>query len=271
MMRVQEIDSLELPDLAPYRTMRRQGEHRQQGVFVAEGEKVVRRLLESELTVVSLLLPEKWLHEYESLIRTRTEEIQIYVAGKKVLEGLTGFTMYQGVLALGRVPPGPDLETVLEKSARPYLFAAIDGLSNAENVGVVVRNCAAFGVQTLLVGRSCGSPFLRRAVRSSMGAIFRMRVLEGIVLDQTLRFLRERGLRCIAAHPRSAYRPLAQTNFAGDCCVVFGSEGFGISPDIVAACDETAAIPMSCGVDSLNVGNAAAVLLYEINRQRGRT
>ena len=77
MMQVQEIDALELPELAPYRTMRRQLEHRQRGIFVAEGEKVVRRLLESDFTVVSLLLQEKWLREYEPLIRSRPEAIPL--------------------------------------------------------------------------------------------------------------------------------------------------------------------------------------------------
>ncbi len=267
-MQVHEIQSLELPELAPYRTMRRQWEQREQGIFVAEGEKVVRRLLESEFTVFSLLLPAKWLREYELLLRSRPEEIHAYVAEKKILEKLTGFSMYQGVLALGKIPPSPNLETILHTSARPRLFAAIDGLSNAENIGVLVRNCAAFGVQALLVSGNCGSPFLRRAVRSSMGAIFSLPVLEGIDLARTLPDLRARGLRCIAAHPRSDKRTLPQADFATDCCLVFGSEGSGISPEIVAACDQAVAIPMVCGVDSLNVGCAAAVFFYEAHRQR---
>src|SRR5256885_15542150 len=93
MLRVQPIATLDLPELAPYRTMRRQLEHREQGIFVAEGEKVVRRLLESQLTVVSLLLPEKWLREYEPLLAAQTQEIHAYVAEKELLESLTGFSM----------------------------------------------------------------------------------------------------------------------------------------------------------------------------------
>jgi len=270
MLRVEEVDTLELPELSPYRTMRRQSEQREQGIFVAEGEKVVRRLLESDFTVVSLLLPAKWLREYEPLIRSRREEIRAYVAEKAVLEKLTGFSMYQGVLAVGRIPSRPALETILQKSARPWLFVAIDGLSNAENVGALVRNCAAFGAQALLASKSSSSPFLRRAVRSSMGAIFRVPVLEGVDLAQALRDLRARGLRCIAAHPRSSQRTLTQAGLSTDCCLVFGSEGYGLSPEIGKACDEAVAIRMASGVDSLNVGNAAAVLLYEANRQRGK-
>ncbi|PYJ81845.1 MAG: hypothetical protein DME22_20210 [Verrucomicrobia bacterium] len=271
MVQVQEIDALEPAELAPYRTMRRPLEHRQQGIFVAEGEKVVRRLLESDFTVVSLLLQEKWLREYEPLIRSRPEAIPVYVAEKRMLEELTGFSMFQGVLAVGKIPRAHTVEAVLQRSVRPYLFAAIEGLSNAENVGAIVRNCAAFGVQALFVDHTSSSPFLRRAVRSSMGAIFRLPVVEGVDLGQALRALRRRNVRCLAAHPDTQKRPLSEAGFCPDCCVVFGSEGYGISDDVLAECDEVVAIPMASGVDSLNVGGAAAVFLYEANRQRVKT
>jgi TrmH family RNA methyltransferase len=80
--------------------------------------------------------------------------------------------------------------------------------------------------------------------------------------------LRQRGIRCIAAHPHTDKKFLSQTDFSGDCCLVFGSEGDGISPAVLAACDEAVAIPMPPEVDSLNVGAAAAVFLYEAARQR---
>ncbi len=90
-------------------------------------------------------------------------------------------------------------------------------------------------------------------------------------LAQTLRDLRSRGIRCIAAHPRAGSKTLSQADFSGDCCLVFGSEGHGISKTVLEACDECVAIPMANGVDSLNVGAAAAVFLYEANRQRELT
>ena len=267
-MRVRRIDSLDLPELQPYRTMRRQAEHRQQGIFVAEGEKVVRRLLESALSVGSVLLPEKWLRELEPLLEARAGEIQVYVAEKATLETLTGFSMYQGLLAVGKVPPLPTLAEVVARSPRPRLLAAADGLSNAENLGALVRNCAAFNAQALVVGETCSSPFLRRAVRGSMGTVFHLPIVEAASLTAALRELHERGVRCIAAHPHSDGRGLADADLAGDCCIVFGSEGYGISPAVLAGCDEAAAIPMPPTVDSLNVGSAAAVFLYEANRQR---
>ncbi len=270
MLHVQAVTTLDLPELAPYRTMRRQLEHREQGIFVAEGEKVVRRLLESSLTVVSLLLPERWRREYEPLLKARPGGIHVYVAEKAVLEALTGFSMYQGVLAIGKVPPAPVLECVLRASPRPRLFVAVDGLSNAENLGALVRNCGAFGVQALLVNNTSSSPFLRRAVRSSMGVIFRLPVLEGLELPETMSRLRAAGIRCIAAQPHALERALAETDLQHDCCIVFGSEGSGISGEVLAACSESAAIPMASGVDSLNVASASAVFLYEAWRQRGK-
>jgi tRNA G18 (ribose-2'-O)-methylase SpoU len=259
---------LDRPELQPYRTMRRQHEHREQGIFVAEGEKVVRRLLESKFGVVSVLLPEKWLHELAPLLEARWDETRVFVAEKVLLETLTGFSMYQGLLAVGKVPPLPTLEEIVARSSQPRLLVAADGLSSAENLGALVRNCAAFNAQALIVGETCGSPFLRRAVRSSMGAIFQLPIVETASLKQALRDLRECGIRPIAAHPHADGRTLSQANFKSDCCVVFGSEGYGISPAVLAACDEAAAIPMPKTVDSLNVGSAAAVFLYEANRQR---
>ena len=190
------------------------------------------------------------------------------MAEKALLETLTGFSMYQGLLAVGKVPPLPTLEEIVARSPQPRLLVAADGLTSAENLGALVRNCAAFNAQALIVGETCSSPFLRRAVRSSMGAIFQLPIVETASLKQALRDLRERGIRSIAAHPHADGRTLSQANFKGDCCVVFGSEGYGISPAVLAACDEAAAIPMPATVDSLNVGSAAAVFLYEANRQR---
>ncbi|PWU10768.1 MAG: hypothetical protein C5B50_24680 [Verrucomicrobia bacterium] len=266
---VQPLRSLDLPELAPYRTMRRQLEQRQEGIFVAEGEKVVRRLLQSNLTVASVLLPDKWFRELEPLLRARTDDMSVFVAEKELLETLTGFSMYQGLLAVGRVPPALDLDEVLDRSARPWLLAAVDGLSSAENLGAVVRNCAAFNVHALITDQTSASAFLRRAVRSSMGAVFELPILESKSLAARLGELRDRGVRCIAAHPRPGSCALPESDLRGDCCIIFGSEGSGISSEVLQRCDETAAIPMPPNVDSLNVGSAAAVFLYEANRQRG--
>jgi tRNA G18 (ribose-2'-O)-methylase SpoU len=268
MIHVRRIETLDLPELAPYRTMRRQMEHRQQGIFVAESDKVVQRLLESHFTILSLLLPEKWFRRFEPLLALRKEEIRIYLLEKERLEILTGFTFYQGVLAVARIPEPTTLELLLAESPKPRLFVAVEGITNAENLGGLVRNCAAFGVHGLLVDRTSSSPYLRRAVRGSMGTIFRVPALEGLELVETVRMLRDQQIRCIAAHPHSEHRHLVEADLAQDCCLLFGSEGYGLSPALLEACHEQVAVPMAQGVDSLNVGSAAAVFLYETDRQR---
>lgn len=279
MLRVQKISSFDAPELRPYATMRRPVEHEVQGIFVAEGEKVVRRLLESHFTVISAVFTEKDLENFRPLIEARPELVAVYLAEKKWLETLTGFAMFQGVLAVGKIPACVSLEDILRNSPKPRLLAAVDGLTNSENLGALVRNCAAFRVQALLVGETSSSPFLRRAVRNSMGAIFQLPVVEigrgagdvaHATLAQTLRLLREHNVRCVAAHPRGT-KHLSQADLTQDCCIVFGSEGEGISPGVLEGCDELVSIPMPEKIDSLNVGAAAAVFLYEVNRQRKNT
>ena len=269
MLLIHRLESLDLPELAPYRSMRLQRDHQQQGIFVAEGEKVTRRLLESPVEVISLVLPDKWLPELGALAQNRPETITAYVAPKDVLETLTGFPMYQGVLGLGRIPAPVPLDAVLKSSPRPRLFAAVDGLTSAENLGIVVRNCAALGVQAFLVGETSSHPYIRRAVRNSMGTVFNLPVVEPPSLAAALAELRRAGVRCIAAHPHTDKRRLSEADFTGDCCVVFGSEGQGISEAVLSACSEGVSIPMRDGVDSLNVASATAAFLYEVRRQRG--
>ena len=289
MFRVQTITSLDLPELAPYRTLRRPLAHEAEGIFVAEGDKVVRRLLESPFTTVSIVMPEKYLPQFIPLLEARPEpNISIFLTPDKlVLEELIGFSMYQGVLAIGKIPVAVTLDDILKKHRSPRLFVAMDGLASAENVGVLMRNCAAFGTQAVIVGETSSSPYLRRSVRNSMGTVFDLSVVELAKLGQRhqstdkpheqahtlvdcLQQLRQHGIRCVAAHPHENRRSLWQADFSGDCCLVFGSEGTGISAPVLAGCDDSVAIPMAPGVDSLNVVAAAAVFLYEATRQRGR-
>jgi tRNA G18 (ribose-2'-O)-methylase SpoU len=272
MLRIENISSLDRPELAPYRSLKRSAEHAKLGIFVVEGDKVLHRLLDSDFTVVSVLLTGERLAEFEPRLRARSEKgVTIFVCEKSVMMELVGFEIYQGVLAIARMPAPLTLEKILAASPRPRFFVALDGLNNAENVGLLMRNCVAFGVAALIAGETCCSLFLRRTVRNSMGAIFKLPVLETPSLVQTLRELRAGGVRCVAAHPHTDKKVLSQADFTGDCCVVFGSEGHGISKEILAACDEAVAIPMANEVDSLNVSAAAAAFLYEVNRQRGKT
>ena len=265
---IEHVTALDRPELAPYATLRQHEEHKRAGLFVAEGDKVVRRLLESDFGVVSVLLPEKRLAEFEPLIRARPEDVPVYLMEIAELSKLTGFPFFQGVLAVGKTPATHTLDSILARSPRPHLFVAIDGLTNAENVGLIVRNCAAFGAQALLVDDSSASPFLRRAVRNSMGTIFKLPIVEREKLTAILEALKKKKVRIIAAHPQADAILIRDASFAEDCCIVFGSEGQGISTAVLGLCDDFVAIPMSNEVDSLNVGSAAAVFLHEAARQR---
>lgn len=269
MIRVQTIESLEHSQLAPYRTLRNTSEHERQGIFVAEGEKVVGRLMESGLEVVSVLITAEWLMAYEDRLKARPEQIAVFVGVKTLLNSIVGFHLHQGIMAVAKIPRPREVESLVHESKKPFLFVAVDGLTNSENLGVVVRNCVAFGVQALIVGETSSNPYLRRSVRNSMGTIFRLPVVNTTNLVSSLGELKSRfSMRVIAAHPRGDLTSFAAARLKDDCCLVFGSEGYGISREVLGVCDDAVAIPMNPGVDSLNVASASAVLLYEVVRQR---
>lgn len=263
------IDSLDSPMLIPYRTLRRTDEHERQGIFVAEGEKVVARLMESNLEVLSVLMTKEWLTLYSDRLASRPGTIAVYVGEKPLLSSIVGFHLHQGVMAVARIPKAPELESLVHQSRRPLLFVAVEGLTNSENLGVVVRNCVAFGVQALIVGETSSNPYLRRAVRNSMGTLFQLPVVSSANLVATIHQLRKQhSIDVIAAHPRADQSVQNSPHLQKDCCLVFGSEGYGISGEVLAACDIALSIPMELGVDSLNVSSASAVFLYEVVRQQ---
>ncbi len=267
-LNIETIKSLDAPELEVYRTLRRPEEHERAGVLVATNVKVLQRLLASRFRIVSVLLTPTWLERLEPRLRARSEDFRVYIGEQALLETITGYQLHQGALAVAKIPPQPGFESLLGAAPRPLLLAAVEGIANAENLGSLVRSCAAFGVSFLIVGETCGSPFQRRAVSGSMGAIFEQPVAQVNNLVATLMNLRKQGIRCLAAHPRPGSNRLSSEDFRGDCCLVFGAEGPGLSAEALAACDGTVAIPMPSHMNSLNVAAAAAVFLYEASRQR---
>jgi len=244
-------------------------EHFRDGIFVAEGEKVVQRLLKSDCIVLSLLLTEDWFSRVRPIVEVRKERINVFVAEKDLLDTIVGFHLHQGIMAIGKIPVQPTLEHIIQKSKQPYFFVAIDGLTNSENLGVLVRNCVALGVQALLVGETSSSPYLRRAVRNSMGTVFKIPVLHCENLSETIKTLKNLySIHTYAAHPHTEEQCIKDADFRRSCCIVFGSEGKGLSEPILSASTSAVTIPMQSGVDSLNVASASAVFLYEVVRQR---
>jgi len=264
---IRRITSLDLPELHPYKTLRRPQEHLDQGIFVAEGEKVVRRLLASALPTISLLLTDEWLARISESCSKQLPP-DIFVAEKQLLETIVGFRMHQGIMAVGRVPREPSLDDLVDTSRTPRLFVALDGLVFAENVGVVVRNGAAFGVQGILVAANSASPYLRRAVRNSMGTVFQIPVIHTPALSETLITLRSiHGISIVVADAHTG-TSVYELDSGGDLCVVLGNEDAGTSQAARSAASHAIRIPMKEGVDSLNVASASAVILAEIARQR---
>jgi tRNA G18 (ribose-2'-O)-methylase SpoU len=209
------------------------------------------------------------LKAYRTLLETRSEDIHIYVVEKDLMEEIVGFQLHKGIMAIADIPAPVTVEQAATAANRPYLFVAVDGIMNSENLGVIVRNCASFGVDAVLVGETSCDPYLRRAVRNSMGNVFTLPIVHlANIVNDLARIRSSLGVRIIAAHPRISSKNIESVDFTSDCCIVFGGEGHGITEQTLAVCDFAATIPMLKGVDSINVASASAVMLYEIQRQR---
>ena len=274
MLMTKQITSLDIPQLHPYRTLRRPMEHMKDGIFVAEGAKVVQRLLDSDLTIISFLMTNEWCvklfpdHELPLRRQNNAEQPAIYLAEKELVESIVGYNLHQGIMAIAKLPVQQSLAKIISSVAKPYLIVALDGLVNAENVGLVIRNCAAFGVDAVIVGETSSSPYLRRAVRNSMGTVFTIPIVHADSLAASLTELKtNRATRIIGAHPHEK-ASLHAINVSGNVCIVLGNEGDGISQAILDVCTDLVAIPMMNGTDSLNVASASAVFLYEARKQR---
>ncbi len=265
MFEIHEVKTLDLAELAPYRTLRRPLEHQKQGIFVAEGDKVVRRLLSSGLTPVSMLMTPGW---FQRLFPEGTQSpCPVFLADKKLVETIVGYGLHQGIMAVARIPQEQTLEETLHRVQPPRLLIVLDGIASAENVGVIVRSAAAFGAHGILVGQTSSSPYLRRAVRNSMGAVFRLPVVSSTNIVEDVSLLRRKSFSVIAAHPRASLS-IFEADLKGDLCVILGNEENGVSASVLEICTHQIRIPMLNKTDSLNVSSACAVFLYEVQRQQ---
>lgn len=222
-----------------------------EGHFLGDGLRVVRKMLEHRSAVRILCSPE-WVDRLPGL-----EGVEVLTAPRARLHELVGFKLHQGLMALGRIPP--------PRPPRGSLFVALDGLSNAENVGAVLRTCAGFGVDGVFVPPTTASPWLRRAVRVSIAAPLHTPVHFVDDLAETLR-----PLNAWAAHIHGSKIDYRTMDYRGPCCLVLGGEDKGVTDAVLAACKGVIYIPMAEGWDCLNVAGSAAVLLAEARRQRER-
>ena len=240
----------------------------EKGIFIAESAKVVRLALEMGCKPVAYLMERRQLTNQGREFIENSGSVPIFTADDEVLEGLTGYRLYRGVLAAMRRPKLPSVDEVLKDAHR---VAVLEGIVDSTNIGAIFRSAAALNVDAVLVTANCGDPLYRRAVRVSMGTVFQVPWAR---IGETNEDWPERGLeRLRSLGFKSAAMALSDDSVSIDderlnkeekLCIVFGTEGDGLAKETIARCDYTVRIPMAHGVDSLNVASAAAVAFWQL-------
>lgn len=269
-----EVINLEDPALAVYARLTqaqlRNKKEPEMGLFIAESPKVIRTALEAGYQPVSLLMERQKLEGQGKEIMDLCGEVPVYTGDRETLAGLTGYQLTRGILCAMRRPAPRDPREILEKARR---VAVLEGMVDTTNLGAVFRSAAALGMDGVLLSPGCCDPLARRAIRVSMGTVFQ---LPWAVLGESrtdwpeggLALLKEYGFSTAAMALRedSLTPEDPRLKRAEKLAVILGTEGDGLDPRTIAACDHTVMIPMSHGVDSLNVAAAAAVAFWELGR-----
>ena len=242
------------PRLGDYRDLRDRHLNEEGARFVAESELVVRQLLGSGLRVHSVLLTAPRLHALGEALG----EANVLVAPQEVLDGVAGFHVHRGCLAIGERPAAP----VIPAAARAVV--ALEDLVDVDNLGAITRNAAALGADALLLSPRCADPFYRKAIRVSMGSVFRLPIVRAAAWPDDLRALKERGFALVGAVLDAGAVPIASFAPPARFALVLGAEGPGLSAGTKALCDARVTIAMAPGADSLNVATAGAVLLHRL-------
>lgn len=253
------------PRLDDYRNVPDPELVRRRGVFVAEGRLVVRRLLaESPLSARSAMLTEPGRASLADVI-ARRPDLPVYVVPPPLMRGITGFDIHRGCLAIGE-RPRPSAWQDLVTGAKTIVV--LERVANADNVGGVFRNAAAFGADAVLLDAVSIDPLYRKAIRTSMGAALLVPFARAEPWPAVLHGLRQQGFVVIGMTPAGSAADIRTTLDAvggRSVAIVLGHEGDGLSHDAIDACERHARIPLASGVDSLNVATAAAVALYELS------
>ena len=256
------IADLDDPRLAPYRALKRTNDTARRGLFIAEGDKLVERLLHSNIALESVLLSDPHVKQFTPIL---PPDLPALVIADDAVETLVGFNFHRGILACGRRPAPPTLEKIVA-GPKSTLVVCPD-VQDPENLGAIVRIAAGFGAAGLVLGPHCADPFSRRVQRVSMGNVYQLPIVPADDVVGTLAELRSRhGMPSWATVLDADAETFDPRSRPDRLAIVFGSEGHGIPRDIVTACDRRVTIPMPSGVDSLNVAVAAGIFLYELTR-----
>lgn len=240
------------------------------GIFIAESPKVIERALCAGYQPLSFLVDNDDLNNESKVILEKYPDVSLYTANHEVLKNLTGFALTRGMLCAMRRNTLPSVEEICKNSNR---IAVLENVVNPTNVGAIFRSAAALHMDAVLLTQGCSDPFYRRAARVSMGTVFQ---ISWTYFDKTivwpvdgLDILKGLGFKTVAMALRENSMGINDERLKREekLAVILGTEGDGLSSDTIAKCDYTVMIPMSHGVDSLNVAAASAVAFWELGKK----
>jgi len=270
-MAIERIESASDPRLIAYHGLRDPELLRARHLFAAEGRLVVRRVIEdSRYRVESILVNEAALNDLELTVASLSVDVPVWVCAADVLASVAGYDVHRGCLALVHRPPLTPIDELLTAAA---MLVVVEAVANADNVGSLFRNAAAFGAGGVVLSPTCCDPLYRKAIRTSMGAALRVKFARADASDwpDVLMRVRGAGFTIVALTPRERSETLEAFTARPrppKIALVVGAEGAGLTPAVESAADYRVCIPISGDVDSLNVASATAIALY---RLRGTT
>lgn len=251
------------PRVALFRDVRERDLVGRQGLFIAEGKVVLDVLLAApDYEPLSLLLLENRVAGLSEVIARVPPATPVHVAEAKVIDAIAGFHIHRGILALGRRRAAPTATELLEGLPRRALVLVLAGISNHDNVGSIFRNAAAFGIDAVFLDATCCDPLYRKAIRVSVGGVFRVPFARFDETDSLLAALAGHGFQPVALSPRGK-NDIRDVKRTDRMALLLGTEGEGL-PETLLSRLETAYIAMVPGFDSLNVAATSAVALHRL-------
>ena len=242
----------------------------QNGIFIAESPKVIERALEFGCEPISLLMEQKDFDTCGKNIIAQCKNIPVYTAKLEVLEQITGYKLARGMLCAMHRPAMPSAEEVCKNARR---IAVLENVVNPTNVGAIFRSAAALNMDAVLLTSACSDPLYRRAIRVSMGTVFQVpwTYIENKNVSWPqggMDLLHEYGFKTVAMALRNDSVRIDDEKLHEEekLAIILGTEGDGLAAETMADCDYTVKIPMSHGVDSLNVAAASAVAFWEFGK-----
>ena len=251
------------PRIAAYADIRERDLVGRKGLFVAEGEVVLRVLVEaSNCQAVSLLVAEKRLAGLAPLLAKLPEAVPVLAVRQEIMNLIVGFPMHRGILALGRKPAAALPEALLAGLGKRAVVVVLFAIANHDNMGGIFRNAAAFGAGAVLLDSNCCDPLYRKAIRVSVGAALTVPFARLAAGEDCLPLLASHGFTAIALSPQGQIG-LADVRRSDRMALLLGAEGEGLPAEVLARA-RTVSIPMAAGFDSLNVATASGIALHHL-------